>query len=201
SGTPIRQELLSGSKSAALSFLDFSEEKPIVLIMGGSLGSVFINNAVREALDTLLSSFQIIHLCGNGNLDPALENKAGYRQFEYISDELSDLFAAADLVVSRAGANAISELLVLRKPNILIPLSKNASRGDQILNANSFAKQGFSVCIEEEDVSSDSLPSAIFDVYERRDEYKKAMEQSPMADSIGIITNLLKELAGFSQSS
>ena len=99
----------------------------------------------------------MIHLCGKGNLDDTLTATDGYAQFEYISENLPDLFAAADLVVARAGANSICELLALHKPNILIPLSRNASRGDQILNANSFAKQGFSAVLEEEEVTSEKL--------------------------------------------
>ena len=195
SGSPIRSELLCGSRDKALSFLGFADDKPILLVMGGSIGSVFINNAVRGSLDTLLQDFQIIHLCGKNNLDASLDGREGYRQFEYISDELPDLFAAASLVVSRAGANAICELLALRKPNILIPLSRNASRGDQILNANSFEKQGFSVVLEEEGVTGDSLTAAIRQVYDNRETYVRAMEQSPVADSVAIISGLLCELA------
>ncbi len=195
SGSPIRRELLHGSKEKALEFLGFSDDKPVLLVMGGSIGSVFINNALRQSLSILLDDFLIVHLCGKNNLDSSLEGKDGYRQFEYISDELPDLFAAASLVVSRAGANAICELLALRKPNILIPLSKNASRGDQILNANSFEKQGFSVVLEEEAVTETSLTSAIRKVFENRADYVRAMEQSPVADSITIISNLLIELA------
>lgn len=193
-GSPIREELLNGNKASALSFLGFSDDKPILLIMGGSIGSVFINNAIRGALDNLLKSFQIVHLCGKGNLDSTLDGYKGYCQFEYISDELPDLFAAADLVVSRAGANAICELLALRKPNILIPLSRNASRGDQILNAESFEKQGYSYVMEEETVTEKTLSDAIFDVYVNRAAYTTAMKQSPTADSVGIIMGLIEDL-------
>ena len=194
-GSPIRRELLSGDAKKALSFLGFSEEKPVILVMGGSIGSVFINNAVRGALDTLLESFQIIHLCGKGNLDPAYDNRAGYRQFEYISKELPDLFAAAALVISRAGANSICELLALRKPNILIPLSLNASRGDQILNARSFEKQGFSYVMEEEKVDEKSLTKAVNKVYKEREGYVAAMKKSDLADSVTTIINLICESA------
>ena len=118
----------------------FTEEKPIMLVMGGSLGAVAVNQAVRDALPELLQTFQIIHLCGKGKLDESLKGTPGYVQYEYIQKELADLFAACDLVVSRAGANAICELLALRKPALLIPLSAKASRGDQILNARSFER-------------------------------------------------------------
>ena len=192
-GSPIRKQLLHGDRKKALEFTGLTGEKPILLIIGGSLGSVFINNAVRGAIDDLLQRFEIIHLCGKGNLDHSLDEKPGYVQYEYISKELPDLFAAADLVISRAGANAICELLALHKPNILIPLSRNASRGDQILNANSFKKQGFSYVIEEEDVNEKSLSEAIHYVADHKDEYKKAMSDSGQMDSITKIVDLIKE--------
>ncbi|MBQ1843348.1 MAG: undecaprenyldiphospho-muramoylpentapeptide beta-N-acetylglucosaminyltransferase [Lachnospiraceae bacterium] len=194
-GSPIRQQLLHGDRQKALDFTGLRGDRHILLIIGGSLGSVFINNAVRGALDDLLQRFEIIHLCGKGNLDPSLYGKEGYVQYEYISKELPDLFAAADLVISRAGANAICELLALHKPNILIPLSRNASRGDQILNAESFKKQGFSYVIEEEDVNEQTLTEAIHYVADHKDEYKKAMTDSGQMDSIAKIVGLIKEYA------
>jgi UDP-N-acetylglucosamine--N-acetylmuramyl-(pentapeptide) pyrophosphoryl-undecaprenol N-acetylglucosamine transferase len=194
-GSPIRQQLLHGDRQKALDFTGLRGDRHILLIIGGSLGSVFINNAVRGALDDLLQKFEIIHLCGKGNLDPSLDGKDGYVQYEYISKELPDLFAAADLVISRAGANAICELLALHKPNILIPLSRNASRGDQILNAESFKKQGFSYVIEEEDVNEKTLTEAIHYVADHKDEYKKAMADSGQMDSISKIVSLIKEYA------
>ena len=193
-GTPIRKELFEVSKEAAAKLCGLSPEKPTILVIGGSSGSVVINNAIRECLDDILKDFQLIHLCGNGHLDESLKDKVGYVQFEYISKELRDLFALSDLVISRAGANAICELLALRKPNILIPLSRAASRGDQILNAKSFKKNGFSYVIEEEELSSTSLMNAIRDVSKHKDEYIKAMKESEMSDSIGTIMKLIEEL-------
>ena len=192
-GSPIRRELMEGSKEKALHFLGFTSTKPVIMIIGGSLGSVAINNAIRSNLDTLLEKFQIVHLCGEGKLDASLESKKGYRQFEYIKKELADIFALSDIVISRAGANAICELLALRKPNILIPLSAAASRGDQILNARSFEKQGFSVVIEEEQLTTESLSAAIKEVYEHKEKYSSAMKNSSQTDAIVTITNLIKQ--------
>jgi UDP-N-acetylglucosamine--N-acetylmuramyl-(pentapeptide) pyrophosphoryl-undecaprenol N-acetylglucosamine transferase len=194
-GSPIRQELLSGNKLAALNFCGFTPDKPVILVIGGSLGAVAVNNTVRAALPKLLESFQVIHLCGKGKMDETLANTKGYCQFEYIKDELRDLFALADLVISRAGANAICELLALRKPNLLIPLSANASRGDQILNARSFERQNFSIVLEEEEANSETLLAAVQQLYERRDTYINAMRDSSMQDSIGTIINLIEETA------
>ena len=194
SGSPIRQELLSGNKIAAMDLCGFSADKPIILVIGGSLGSVAVNNAVRAALPELLKSFQIVHLCGKGKVDESLNNTTGYRQFEYIKEELRDIFAMTDIVISRAGANAICELLALRKPNLLIPLSANASRGDQILNARSFERQGFSLVLEEEEVTKDTLLEAVQNLYDNRNTFINAMRNSGQQDSINTILNLVCEL-------
>jgi UDP-N-acetylglucosamine--N-acetylmuramyl-(pentapeptide) pyrophosphoryl-undecaprenol N-acetylglucosamine transferase len=194
SGSPIRQELLSGDRKKALKFTGLTGEKPVLLIIGGSLGSVVVNEAVRSILPKLLKKFEIIHLCGKGKLDHSLSAMNGYVQYEYISDELKDLFALSDIVISRAGANSICEFLALRKPALLIPLSAAASRGDQILNAQSFKKQGYAAVLEEEQLSGDTLYDALSNLWENRDSYVSAMEASPMGDSIETITNLLEEL-------
>ncbi|MDO4942308.1 MAG: undecaprenyldiphospho-muramoylpentapeptide beta-N-acetylglucosaminyltransferase [Lachnospiraceae bacterium] len=193
-GSPIRRELFEGDKKKGLQFCGFNSDKPVLLIMGGSLGSVAINNAVRGELDTLLETFQIAHLCGKGNLDTSLDGKKGYAQFEFVSDELNDLFACTDLMISRAGANAICEILALRKPNVLIPLSAKASRGDQILNAASFEKQGYSYVLQEEDVTNESLLKAVQTIYKDRDKYIQNMNKSKLADPIATIMDLVDEL-------
>ena len=195
-GSPIRQELLYGDAKAGRRFCGFTRNLPALLIIGGSLGSVAVNTAVRSILPRLLGTFNVIHLCGKGNLNPALEGTEGYVQYEYIRDELPDLFALCDVVISRAGANAICELLALRKPSLLIPLSAAASRGDQILNANSFAKQGFSVVLEEEKITDQVLYDTLMELYQNRNRYVEAMEKSEVADAIGTITGLIEEAAG-----
>ena len=193
-GSPIRKELLSGNKEKAYKFCNFpSEKKPVLLIIGGSLGSKAINEAVRKILPELLKDFYIIHLCGKGNIEESLKQTIGYAQFEYISTELTDMLALADLAISRAGANSICELLALHKPNILIPLSAAASRGDQILNAKSFKKQGFSYVIEEEQVTDEVLLDAVREVFENRQTYIDAMAQNGQMDSIQTILNLIEE--------
>lgn len=191
-GSPIRQELLKGSADAGRIYCKFPEaSKSVILIIGGSSGSRAINNTVRELLPQLLPDYNVIHLCGKGNLDTSLTQTAGYLQLEYANQELADLFALSDLVISRAGANAICELLALHKPNILIPLSANASRGDQILNANSFQAQGFSYVLEEENLSPETLRSAITHVIAEKESYISAMTNSQTRDSIETIVNLI----------
>ena len=194
-GSPIRTELFNGNKEKGLKFCGFDDSKPVILIIGGSLGAVAVNNAVRAILPQLLEKFQIIHLCGKGKLDESLKDVKGYVQFEYIHDELSDLMAASDIFISRAGANAICEILALRKPNILIPLSAQASRGDQILNAASFEKQGYSIVIQEEDITDEKLLAAVNDAYTNKDKYISAMKRSQLNNSIEKITGLISTAA------
>jgi UDP-N-acetylglucosamine--N-acetylmuramyl-(pentapeptide) pyrophosphoryl-undecaprenol N-acetylglucosamine transferase len=191
-GSPIRKELLLGNKLHALDLCGFKSGKPVILVIGGSLGSVPVNSAVRLTLSELLDQYQVIHLCGKGKVDDTLKGLHGYAQFEYVGKDLKDLFALADLVISRAGANAICELLALRKPNILIPLSTQASRGDQILNARSFEQQGFSLVIPEEELTKESLLDAVSQLYHNRDRYIQAMNQSDQQDSIPKIIELIE---------
>lgn len=195
-GSPIREELATGSKFAGLNLCGFHNMKPVVMVIGGSLGATNINNYVRKALPDLLEKYQVVHICGKDKVDNLLLDTPGYKQFEYVKEDLKDLFAAADIVVSRAGANAICELLALKKPNLLIPLSANASRGDQILNANSFLSQGFSMVLPEEDLEEESLVKAIDKLFETKDTYQKTMEESALTDSIPQIMKLILEEAG-----
>ena len=194
-GSPIRKELLAGDRLTGLNYSGLSASRPIILVIGGSLGSIAVNNQIRKILPKLLDSFQVIHICGKGNLDESLIGRAGYVQYEYVDAPLRHLFAAADLMVSRAGANSICEILALRKPNILIPLSAAASRGDQILNAHSFEKQGFSKVLEEEQMTEESLLSAIRDTFENRQQYISAMKQSPLTDAVSTIMALISSYA------
>ena len=150
------------------------------MVLGGSLGATSINDVVREALPDLLKKVHVAHICGKGKTDPSLNEVEGYKQFEYISDTLPDLFAASDVIVSRAGANVICEILALKKPSILIPLGTNASRGDQILNANSFQRRGFAEVLREEDLTKESLYDHIMEVSTNRSSSIRPWKQKKM---------------------
>lgn len=191
-GTPIRPELLQGDAAKGRDFTGFTSEKPVIMIIGGSLGAQAVNDAIRRILPELLKDFQVVHLCGKGKQDDSKNDLKGYVQYKYIESELADLFAMADIVISRAGANAICELQALKKPNLLIPLSANASRGDQILNARSFEKQGFSMVLEEEAITDEVLLKAVHDLYDHRETYRAAMENAPGQDSISVICDLIR---------
>ncbi|MDR2888885.1 MAG: undecaprenyldiphospho-muramoylpentapeptide beta-N-acetylglucosaminyltransferase [Lachnospiraceae bacterium] len=193
-GSPIREELTRGNKITALDFCGFTANKPVIMVIGGSLGAASINKAIRAALPQLLEDFQIVHICGKDKIDNLLLDKKGYRQFEYIKTELKDLLAMADLVVSRAGANSICELLALKKPNLLIPLSASGSRGDQILNAASFEAQGFSMVVSDDDLTESLLVDKIHELYFTRQNYVLAMGKSNQLNSITTITNLIESL-------
>ena len=194
-GSPIRQELTKGNKLSALKLCGFSSTKPVIMVIGGSLGAASVNKAVRDALPKLLEDFQVVHICGKDKVDNLLLNVQGYKQFEYVKAELKDLFAMADIVISRAGANAICELLALKKPNILIPLSAASSRGDQILNARSFESQGFSVVIDEDYLTENLLMEKVHELYFTRQTYIDAMEKSHQLNSIDTILKLIEEQA------
>ncbi len=192
-GSPIRKELSEGDAERARTLCGFNSDKPVVMVMGGSLGAAAINKAIREALKSILEDFQVIHICGKEKVDNLLLGVEGYKQFEYVKTELKDLFALADVIVSRAGANAICELLALKKPNILIPLSPKASRGDQMLNAKSFEAQGFSIVIDEDDLSDSLLVEKIRELYCSRHIYMEAMERSNQLNSIDTIIKLIQD--------
>lgn len=194
-GSPIRQELFQGNKITALDICGFTANKPVIMVTGGSLGAENVNKLVRKALPELLKKFQVAHLCGKGKLDESLKDTVGYAQFEYISEEMKDFFAMADLIISRAGANSICEISALKKPNILIPLSARASRGDQILNAHSYEKQGFSEVLDEDTATAEDLINMVNKVYDNRSQYIHTMEQSSGTGGVEKIVALINELA------
>lgn len=191
-GSPIREELTKGNKQKGLDMCGFNTGKPVIMVIGGSLGAAGINALVREALPQLLEDFQIVHICGKEKIDNLLLNKNGYKQFEYVKEDLKDLFAMADIVISRAGANAICELLALRKPSLLIPLPAHASRGDQILNAKSFESQGFAMVADEDYLTAVTLTEKVHELYFTRQSYIEAMQNSNQKDSIDTIVGLIE---------
>ncbi|MGN0151689.1 MAG: undecaprenyldiphospho-muramoylpentapeptide beta-N-acetylglucosaminyltransferase [Wujia sp.] len=192
-GTPIRKELFEGNVASAMQFCGFTEVRPTLLIIGGSTGALHVNEAIWSCLDQITAKYNVIHLCGKGKTNSDYKNGPHYVQFEYIKQELKDLLALADVVVSRAGANAICELLALHKPSVLIPLSLEASRGDQILNAQSFDKSGYARLLMEEDLNDASLLEAINEVYDNRDKYIANMKASHGTDAITMIADMIDE--------
>ncbi len=205
-GTPIRESILNGSKKAGLKLCDFKPSengtyKNTLLVFGGSLGSARINDCVRKLLPKLVKCYNIVHICGKGKLLNSSELdasvNASYRQFEYVNKELADLFAMSDAVISRAGANSIFELLALKKPHLLIPLPKGStSRGDQILNANSFKEQGFSKVLTDEQMTPETLFVEIADLMNNRAIYTQNMQKTALSDGADRIVNVITGTIG-----
>lgn len=196
-GLPIRDALYAGDAATGRAMCRFSHEKPVIMIIGGSQGAERINAVVRATLPALTQEFQVCHLCGKGNVRPELDHLDGYRQFEYVSDDLPYLFAMADMVISRAGATTLFELLALRKPHLLIPLAARASRGDQILNAASFEKQGFSRVLPEERLDEAAFMQVVRETYRERGCYIAAMERvGAVAATDAVLTVIREEVGG-----
>ncbi len=192
-GTPIREELGLGDKEVGKELCGFEDDKPVLMVIGGSLGAQSVNETVRYALPRLLPYFNVVHICGKEKMDNLKLTVPGYKQFEYVKNELKDIFAMADIVVSRAGANSICELLALKKPNILIPLSTKSSRGDQMLNARSFEQQGFSLVIDNDDLDEDILVETIEDLYKNREKFIENMNKSNLHSATNTIVKLIDE--------
>ncbi len=195
-GTPIREELFTGNKVEGRKICDFDDTKPIIMVTGGSTGSKFLNNLIRDNLSIILKDYQIVHLCGKGNIEQKLNTVKGYKQFEFVSDEISHIFAMSDMVISRAGANTIYELMQLLKPNILIPLSAKVSRGDQILNAKSFEKQGFSKVLDEDSLNINDLMDAINSMSMEKERYIANIKNSKLKDGKKAVVELVKQVVG-----
>ncbi len=193
-GPIIRQELSLGRASRGLNWCKFTPGKPVLLIMGGSLGAQKINRMVRRHARALTETYQIIHICGKGQLDSSLHIQ-GYLQFEYIHDELADVLACTDLVISRAGSNSIFEFLALRKPMLLIPLSKESSRGDQILNAELFEQAGYAKVLLEEEMNDDSFLQSLQSVFTNKDQIIEKMKRNESGDALRKLTALIQETA------
>ncbi len=193
-GTPMRPELFSGSREKGLALCGFSGEKPVLLMMGGSMGAQKVNEALRAALPRLLKTMDVAHLTGKGNLDESLNTLPGYRQFEFLSEDLPDALACADLILSRAGSNAIFEFQALKKPMLLVPYPKGASRGDQILNAESFRQRGLCHVLLQENMTPETLYDAIQALARDQDNLIRHLTQAPPADGTEAVLRLIHEI-------
>lgn len=193
-GAVVREELSQGDAKRGLELCGFTRSKPVLVVMGGSLGAKAINEAVMTALPQLMEQFQIVHLCGKGQTDNSLAHPS-YRAFEYLTEELPDVLAMADIILSRAGSNSIFEFLSLRKPMLLVPLPKEQSRGDQILNAEAFKRSGFCEILREEKLTPDTLIGSLKFLYANRDIYLKQMESCTRQDALEQLTGLILRTA------
>ena len=194
-GSPVRTQLLNGDSTRARAEYGLAGIKPLLLVFGGSLGANVINRVVRQSLNALLDQFDLIHVVGAGNLDESLTARAGYIQREYIHGGFGDVLAAADLVLSRAGANSIYELLITRTPHILVPLSAAASRGDQLINARTFQQAGMSEVLYEDQLSEPALLECIHRIYAQRKTIEARLSDFKIHDSVAMISALIHQAA------
>ncbi|MEC3134082.1 undecaprenyldiphospho-muramoylpentapeptide beta-N-acetylglucosaminyltransferase [Bacillus cereus] len=194
-GPIVREEIEKGNVLRGRRYCEFQQDKPVLLIMGGSQGAKWINDMVRECLDTILLNFNIIHICGKGKVDPSI-GMEGYMQFEYIGDELPHILNMASVVVSRAGSTAISELLFLKKPMLLIPLTNSSSRGDQVLSAEYFSRQGYAEVILQDRVSTNTFIHAANKLYTNKEKYIQNMNGYKKTNDEGIhqIIDIINEV-------
>ncbi|MGE7860256.1 undecaprenyldiphospho-muramoylpentapeptide beta-N-acetylglucosaminyltransferase [Bacillus mobilis] len=184
-GPIVREEIERGNVLRGRSYCKFQQDKPVLLVMGGSQGAQWINDMVRESLETLLLNFNIVHMCGKGKVDSSI-GMEGYMQFEYIGEELPHILNMASVVVSRAGSTAISELLFLKKPMLLIPLTNSSSRGDQVLNAEYFSRQGYAEVILQDKVSMNVFIHAVNKLYANKERYIQNMTGHTKTNDEGI---------------
>ncbi|MCL2088244.1 MAG: undecaprenyldiphospho-muramoylpentapeptide beta-N-acetylglucosaminyltransferase [Oscillospiraceae bacterium] len=192
-GSIIRDDLKTGDVDRGMQLCGFNGKRPIMLVMGGSLGAMSLNRAVWSNLDRLTEKYQIVHLCGKNNFNKDARAD-GYAQFEFVREELYDILAVTDFVFSRAGANTIFEMLYFKKPMILVPLPLSQSRGDQILNAQSFEKKGYCKVIRDQDLPNINLPEEIDEFYANRQSYISAMPQ-PQNDGLQRLFREIKNYA------
>jgi len=190
-GNPIRPRLLHGSASCAKTLCQFSDDKPVLLVMGGGQGAARINAALQESSAALLQQFNIIHLCGKGKSNMAFNNIPGFQQFEFVDEPLPDIFALSDIIISRSGANSLYEILALGKPHILIPLPLTASRGDQIHNAKHFKDKGISYVIDEEDLTAAHLQKTIAEVFIHREAIQTKIANLQLPNSVALIADVI----------
>ena len=192
-GSPIRPEILRGNKEEGLRRFGLNHSRPVLMVMGGSSGAQAINQVVWQCLPKLTENFQVLHLCGKGNSNADYNGDSNYVQYEYMNEEMADAYAAADIIVSRAGSNALCEILAARKPALLIPYPKSASRGDQILNAESFRARGLAHVLMQEDMTPETLTKAIEKLYYDRGALYQAMDAEPIGDGIeAVLTQIYK---------
>lgn len=194
-GMPLRRSLLEGNAEAGRALCHVPQGTPMVVVVGGSLGSAKLNQAVRDALSYLTHVAHIVHICGQGQLDHSLDDVVGYQQFPYLSEPWGDVLAAADLVVSRAGATILSELLALNVPSLLVPLGKSASRGEQVDNALYAQRQGFARVLSEQQLSGATLAQAVREMLDELDTWKFRIASYRTPNAAEKIEALIRQLA------
>jgi len=188
-GNPIRTSLLSGKKEEAISYFKLSGERPVILILGGSQGAQRINDKIIAALPRLLTKYEILHQCGEKEVNQVREEArlmvqpnlfSFYHPFGFLNEEeLKNAYAAADLVISRAGSGAIFEILALGKPAIFIPLPESAQE-HQVKNAYFLAQHLAALVIEEENLTLNFFCQTIDNLFLNPEKLKTLSENAKL---------------------
>ncbi|MBE7082811.1 MAG: undecaprenyldiphospho-muramoylpentapeptide beta-N-acetylglucosaminyltransferase [Clostridiales bacterium] len=187
-GSPIREQIFKGNKNSIITKFKFNQSKPTVLFFGGSLGSKNINNLVEKSLEELTLKYNVLHITGKNNKTNLKCD--GYYAVEF-AEKIEDFFALADIVVCRGGANSLFELLALKKPMLIIPLSKAESRGDQIENAEYFKKMGYAYVMQEHEMSTQKLLENLHNLNQNINKIKTAMSNDTAVDANNKIVEII----------
>ena len=191
-GLPIREKLLGGDRERGLALCGFSGKKPVLLIMGGSLGAKALNDTVDAAMPGLTRKYDVAHIRGEKNMGDCC-SPAGCKPFGYVDEELADIYAAADIMLSRAGATAVFEILALALPALLVPMPQSASRGDQLENAEYFKEKGFSHVLPQERMTEESLIGAIDELYKDREALSARMKRENTTDAAAAVAQIIAD--------
>lgn len=194
-GTPVRLALRKGDRARGCERFGLDPSRRILLVFGGSQGARAINEQLRAMLPQRPAELQVLHVCGAGNLDPSLADQEGYRQHEYLAEEFADAFACADVVLCRAGANSLAEIIAVRKPAVVVPLPTAASRGDQIDNARLFADKGYGIVLPQDELTPVSLLASVERALDQGAAIVRAMEAAEPQDPVRRIVGIIEEIA------
>jgi len=191
-GLPLRGDFFNQKTNKTFfEIFGFEKNKPLLLVTGGSLGSVSINEQIRSNLDSLLLEFDIFHITGKDNINIWIDKK-GYKQVEFLRDDMSDALKYADIIVGRAGAGTIFEILTLKKLALFIPLTLDQSRGDQIENLEYFKDKNVFEVLFEEDFEKVNIKEKILEMFKNKNVYIKNIENLKLENSVD---RILKEIA------
>lgn len=191
-GAPVKQELFKEDPNKIKQQLKINTPKPILLVVGGSLGSSFLNNMVKQNIDFLTENFFVIHL--TGQQQNTFLRHENYMPFQFCN-KIEKLYAVCDLAITRGGSNTIWELFSLKIPMLIIPLGKSQSRGDQIENAKYFKEMGFALTLLEKDATNQNLKNALLSLNKNKQKFKNQMANHTNKNSVDKIFNYLNKYA------
>jgi len=191
-GNPVRKDLFEGDGKKWRSQNKINENEKLVLVLGGSQGAQKINEAIRRDFPTIKNKCHLILQAGKGKTDPNFHCE-NFQEVEFFTEDYADVLNACDIVVSRSGAGAISDLLTLRKPMILVPLGLEASRGDQILNAKKLMESNQAIMVDDYALIVENI-NALLQDSALTSMLSKAIEKEKIIDAGKTIASLIMKV-------